>query len=148
VGKKTLYANLVQQEIDLLDLNSRVIFLQNVPFDELPVIYQMAGVFVYPSVYEGFGIPVIEALCSGIPVVAAKGSCLEEAGGPDSFYAAPSDHLEFAKAINDILGSPGLRAQMKTRGLSYVQRFDHELLSGKIMNIYTDVKKQYAKNRN
>jgi len=144
IGKRTAYADLVQQEIDRLDLNSRVIFLQNVPFDELPVIYQMAGVFVYPSVYEGFGIPVIEALCSGVPVVAASGSCLEEAGGPGSIYAAPSDHLGFAKAINDVLGSPELIAQMKTSGMSYVQRFDHELLSRKMMNIYTDVKKQYA----
>lgn len=148
VGKKTAYADLVQKEIDLLDLNSRIIFLQNIPFDELPVIYQMADVFVYPSVYEGFGIPVIEALCSGVPVVAAKGSCLEEAGGPDSIYTAPLDHLGFANAINHVLDSPGLMAQMKINGLSYVQRFDHEPLSRKMMNIYTDVKKQYAKNRN
>lgn len=148
VGRRTAYADLVLKEINLLGLNSRIIFLQNVPFDELPVIYQMAGVFVYPSVYEGFGIPVIEALCSGVPVVAAKGSCLEEAGGPDSIYIAPSDHQGFANAINHILDSPRLMGQMKINGLSYVQRFDHELLSRKMMTIYTDVKKQYAKNRN
>jgi glycosyltransferase involved in cell wall biosynthesis len=148
VGRRTAYADLVQKEIDLLDLNSRVIFLQNVPFDELPAIYQMADIFVYPSVYEGFGIPVIEALYSGVPVIAATGSCLEEAGGPDSIYMAPSDHMGFAKAINHVLGSPELMAQMKTKGLSYVQRFNQELLSGEMMNIYTDVKKQYAKNRN
>lgn len=148
VGKPTSYTGLVKKEIDRLGLGARVIFLRDVPFDELPSIYQMADVFIYPSEYEGFGIPVIEALYSGVPVVAAKGSCLEEAGGPDSIYIDPMDHTGFAKAINDVLGSAGLREQMKTSGLTYVQRFDHELLSRKMMNIYMDVKKQYVKNRN
>ncbi len=85
MAKRTAYADLVQQEIDLLDLNSRVIFLRDGPFDELPSIYQMADIFIYPSEYEGFGIPVsLKTLYSGVPVVAAKGSCLEEAGEPSA----------------------------------------------------------------
>ena len=62
-------------------LQDRVHFLHGIPSDDLPAIYQSAETFVYPSVYEGFGIPILEALHSGIPVVAATGSCLEEAGG-------------------------------------------------------------------
>ena len=55
-------------------------------FNDLSAVYQSAAVFVYPSRYEGFGIPVLEALCCGVPVVAATGSCLEEAGGEGSRY--------------------------------------------------------------
>lgn len=148
VGKRTRYADLVQKEIELLGLNSRITFLQNVPFDELPSIYQMAAIFVYPSVYEGFGIPVIEALYSNVPVVASTGSCLEEAGGPDSVYINPEDHMGFAQAIGKLLKSDEMTEQMKIKGLSYVQRFDNQRLSEEMMNIYTHVKKQYVKNGN
>ena len=70
------------------------------PNADLPALYQMADVFVYPSRYEGFGVPVIEAAQSGLPVVAATGSCLEEAGGPDNSYVDPDDSDAMAAALN------------------------------------------------
>lgn len=145
VGKPTAYADLVKKEINRLGLDARVIFLRDVPFDELPSIYQMAEVFIYPSEYEGFGIPVIEALYSGVPAVAAQGSCLEEAGGPDSMYIDPTDHAGFAKAVNRIVCDPDLAAQMKSKGLSYVRLFDRELLSHKVMDVYTKAVALFAK---
>lgn len=145
VGKPTAYAGLVKKEIDRLGLVARVIFLRDVPFDELPSIYQMAAVFIYPSEYEGFGIPVIEALYSGVPAVAAKGSCLEEAGGPGSMYVDPMDHAGFAKAVNRIVDDPELAKQMISKGLSHVRLFDHELLSRNVMDVYTKAVALYAK---
>jgi len=145
IGKRTSYADLVDREITNLQLNDRIIFLRNVSFDELPAIYQMASVFIYPSVYEGFGIPIIEALYSGVPVVAAGGSCLEEAGGPSSIYLSPLDYKGFAKAINEIIHHPEQADAMKIAGFKHVQRFDNELLSKQLMSVYTSVLANYPK---
>jgi len=146
VGKRTPYFDLVTKEIETLDLASRVIFFKDVPFDELPAIYQMAAVFVYPSTYEGFGIPIIEALYSGIPVIAAADSCLEEAGGPHSIYLPPSDHEGFAKAINTLLcASAESLAEIKASGHSYVRRFDNQVLSTELMAVYHSVLSAYSK---
>lgn len=153
IGKKTAYFKLVEKEIQKLQLNDRVLFLQNIPFTDLPVIYQMASIFAYPSVYEGFGIPIIEALYSNVPVVAATGSCLEEAGGPSSLYVHPSDPTTLANVINRILIDPALRAEMKEKGMAYVQKFNNEHISKQIMQLYTKTLDKtvilpHAKNRN
>ncbi len=136
VGRKTSYMDLVNKEIDRLDLRERVVFLEDVPFKDLPAIYQMAKVFAYPSLYEGFGIPIIEALYSQVPVVAAKGSCLEEAGGNNSFYISPLDHPALASAINQIIASPELQNKMVTEGLAYVKRFGNEVIAKDMIHVY------------
>lgn len=153
IGKRTAYFKLIEAEIQKLQLSDRVLFLQNVPFTDLPVIFQMASIFAYPSVYEGFGIPIIEALYSKIPVVAATGSCLEEAGGPSSRYVDPLDHTALANAINDILTDPVLQAEMKEKGMAYVQKFNNEHISKQIMQLYTKTLDKtvilpHVKNRN
>jgi len=139
VGKKQAYATEVLAEIERLGINDRVIFLKDIPFNDLPAIYQLASVFVYPSFYEGFGIPIIEALYGGVPVVAATGSCLEEAGGPDSIYIDPNDAPGLAQAVNAILSDPQRAVKMKTGGLNYVQKFNAALLSRQLMNCYTNL---------
>ena len=95
--------------------------------------------FVYPSVYEGFGIPIIEALNSKIPVIAATGSCLEEAGGPDSIYVNPSDENELAFQINRVLTDMNLRKTMIDKGLEYVKRFTDQKCTENMMDIYNKV---------
>ena len=136
VGRKTGYMKLVIKELHRLNLSHRVTFLQNVPFRDLPPIYQMAEVFAYPSFYEGFGIPIIEALYSNVPVIAARGSCLEEAGGPSSLYVEPSDHEGLAAGINAIIGNSELRDRMKADGASYVKRFENSVITNQMMAIY------------
>lgn len=145
VGKRTAYADLVHDEITNQGLKDRVHFLQNVPFDELPSIYQMANAFVYPSLYEGFGIPIIEALYSRIPVIAATGSCLEEAGGENSLYVSPFDEVALSTAINKVLHDPALAEHMKTRGLEYVQKFNTRVIAGDLMKVYTQVLSSHQK---
>jgi glycosyltransferase involved in cell wall biosynthesis len=139
IGKKTAYFKLVDAEITRLGLNERIVFLQNVLFADLPIIYQMATVFVYPSFYEGFGIPIIEALFTDVPVVAAKGSCLEEAGGEGSLYVEPNNYMALASAINNILRNPNLQMGMKEKGRNYVKKFDNERISRQIMQLYIEV---------
>ncbi|RZK63538.1 MAG: glycosyltransferase family 1 protein [Pedobacter sp.] len=139
IGKKTAYFKEVEKEIKLLGLSNRIIFLTNIPFEDLPGIYQMASVFVYPSFYEGFGIPIIEALYSGIPTIAASGSCLEEAGGPDSIYVNPNDPEGLSTAITRVLSSSTLQNEMKEKGLEFVQKFNSPLVTRQLMNCYQKV---------
>ena len=110
--------------------------LHNIPFQELPVFYQLAKLFVYPSFFEGFGIPIIEAIHSNIPVIAATGSCLEEAGGPDSIYINPNNEKELAININKILTSSDLVNKMTTKGKEYIKRFSDETIAQDIMQVY------------
>jgi glycosyltransferase involved in cell wall biosynthesis len=139
IGRQTHYTKKVKQLISGLHLDNRVIFLNAVNFIDLPAIYQSAKVFVYPSRYEGFGIPVLEALCSGIPVVAAIGSCLEEAGGPDSLYTDPDDEKELAEKINLILNDASLHQKMAGKGKEYSGNFDDEKLAAQMMATYKKI---------
>ncbi|MFC3559684.1 glycosyltransferase family 4 protein [Pedobacter jamesrossensis] len=139
IGKQTPYFKTVEQEIEKLGLKNRIIFLKNIPFTDLPGIYQQASVFVYPSFYEGFGIPIIEALYSGIPTIAATGSCLEEAGGPDSIYVSPTDIEGLSSAINKVLNSANLQEDMKRKGLEFVQKFNSPLVTKQLMNCYINI---------
>lgn len=136
IGKQQAYAKRIHAEIERLGLQERVIFLKDVSFLDLPGIYQLAKVFVYPSLYEGFGIPIIEALYSGIPVIAATGSCLEEAGGPDSLYVQPHDVNGLALAMNNLLDNPALCRELVDKGLKFVQKFDNKVIATQIMAYY------------
>jgi glycosyltransferase involved in cell wall biosynthesis len=139
IGKSTPYQTEVEAYIRNSGLGLRVHIKNNFPFQDFPAIYQSASVFLYPSFFEGFGIPVIEALESGVPVIAATGSCLEEAGGPDSLYVDPSDDLELANRISDILNNETLANQMIVKGKEYVKRFNAEKIASEIMAVYRSV---------
>ena len=139
IGRHTEYTKDVQQYINRFKLENRVIFLKRVPVADLPSIYQQAQIFVYPSEFEGFGIPILEALYSGIPVIAASGSCLEEAGGPHSCYVHPKDDVQLSWTINSILNSPELRKAMIENGLEYVKNFEEGKLAEQLMNVYKKV---------
>ncbi|MDR0558872.1 MAG: glycosyltransferase family 4 protein [Prevotellaceae bacterium] len=136
VGKSTPYQLQVENYAEKTGLKSRLHILNNVCFDDLPALYQLADVFVYPSQYEGFGIPVIEALTSGTPVIAATGSCLEEAGGTDSFYVNPDDDMDLAKKIMLLINDKALSQKTIDAGREYVKRFSDKNIADNIMRIY------------
>lgn len=137
VGRPTSYKKEIQ---DFLShhphLAKRIIFLEKVPFEDLPLIYQCASIFVYPSRIEGFGIPIVEALNSRIPVIAATGSCLEEAGGPNSLYIHPDDDIALAEAISIINSDNVLREKMIAEGTAYIKNFSEETIAKNLMNVY------------
>ena len=138
VGRPTAYIHQLKEFMTKAGLQDRVHFLHGIPSDDLPAIYQSAETFVYPSVYEGFGIPILEALHSGIPVVAATGSCLEEAGGEHSLYVSPHDVEGLAAAIARTQ-EPSLRATMIEEGLKWAQRFTQEQMARETMECYRKV---------
>jgi glycosyltransferase involved in cell wall biosynthesis len=136
IGKQQAYMTQVRKEILELKLTERVLFLEDLPFADLPPIYQSASAFIYPSLYEGFGIPIIEALFSKVPVVAATGSCLEEAGGPNSIYIDPYDSKSLSVQINRVLTDVVLCKTMIEKGYDYAQKFDDHLLAQQMMQCY------------
>lgn len=139
VGKATSYTEKVKAYIRENALESRVKILHNVPNEDLPAIYQMAEACVYPSRYEGFGVPVIEAIQSGLPVVACTGSCLEEAGGNGTIYVDSDDVYAMADAIKQVVkGAPG-REERIAASRQYITRFEGNNVAQQVMNVYRDV---------
>lgn len=141
VGRRTKYTEEIERFTKENGLSKRVHIISNVPFNDLPALYQSADIFVYPSRFEGFGIPVIEALYSGVPVVAATGSCLEEAGGPNSIYIHPDDIAGMVNAFKRIYTEPELKKDMVEKGLEFAQQFSEIKQAGEIINIYKELMK-------
>jgi len=136
VGRHTKYTDEVTAYAKANHLEHRIRILHGVSDEELPALYAGAEVFVYPSRYEGFGIPIIEAIGSGLPIVACTGSCLEEAGGPDSLYVDPDDEQAMAQAIRQSLkGSEG-REQRILRSREYIRRFEGCDVASQVIDLY------------
>ena len=129
VGKKTAY-------VEELPKSDRIHLLSNVPDDDLAAIYAMGEAFAYPSRYEGFGIPIIEAIAAGLPVVACTGSCLEEAGGPHCRYVGPDDVTGMAETIQMSLRGAPDREQRIAKSREYIKRFEGCDVAGQVIEIY------------
>ena len=133
LGRPTQYKETVLREAADSGVTHRLHFLHGIPNEDLPSIYQLAECFVYPSRYEGFGIPIIEAIQSGLPVVAATGSCLEEAGGPDSLYVSPDDAEGMAEAVVCAIKE---REERVARSREYVRRFENSNVARQMLEEY------------
>lgn len=117
--------------------SARVVWLEGLPFRDLPAIYRNASVAVLPSRYEGFGLPVIEAMECEVPFVGAKGSCLEEAGGEAGRYVDPDSVEEMVHELQIILdGGPDIEERVR-QGKAYVKRFDNNQMAKNIIDVYS-----------
>jgi len=139
IGRKTIYTNELQQLAAQLNLSTSILFLHQVETNDLPAIYQMAQLFVYPSIFEGFGIPILEALCSETPVVTSSGSCFEETGGKFSIYVSPQNAEEIGVAIRTVLNDSGHQKTMKQEGLLHAQNFTDDKIAVRLMSLYKSV---------
>ncbi len=117
----------------------KVQFLEKVTMDELAAIYRCADIFVYPSFYEGFGIPVIEALFSGTPVITSNLSCLPEAGGNDSVYVDPYNVDDLRSKIQFLWNNEAERMRRAKKGLEYAQNFTDGKIALDLMKVYSEV---------
>ncbi|MCB0493386.1 MAG: glycosyltransferase family 4 protein [Cyclobacteriaceae bacterium] len=139
IGKSTAYQKQLNKLIEEENLSDRVHFIHHADFLDLPKIYQAAKIFVYPSRFEGFGIPIVEAIASGVPVIAARGSCLEEAGGPSSVYVDPDNDKELASAIDRLLNDDSACRKMVEASKEYIQQFEPKRIADKLMEVYKEV---------
>mgnify|MGYP003610657617 CR=1 FL=1 len=141
VGKETDYAIEVKSYIKKHNLEHKVIFLKGLTLEELAILYQQAKIFVYPSLYEGFGIPIIEALYSKTPVITTQGGVFPEAGGPNSVYIDPTNVLDLEKAIQKLLVDKEFRENMIQKGFEFVQKFNDEVIAKQLTTTYNNLVK-------
>jgi glycosyltransferase involved in cell wall biosynthesis len=139
VGKTTDYQHKVQKFIEA-DLNRlEVFFLPRIQDDELAALYQMAEVMVYPSLYEGFGLPVAEAQASGCPVITSNTSSLPEVGGDAAKYINPEKPEEIGKALKSLLANQTIRKSLIVKGRINAQRFTPENFAKQFKQLYNNL---------
>jgi glycosyltransferase involved in cell wall biosynthesis len=132
IGRQTNYADQLHAYILQNGLSNRVQFLQGILGDHLPGIYQMATVFVYASEFEGFGIPILEGMRSGIPVITADASSLPEVGGPVISYFRPDDAHRLATLIEEAIHNPFNPTSYDNQ----LRLFDTPNLINQLVNLY------------
>ena len=125
--------------ITKLGLNKDVTFVGYVPEDELPLFYNSADLFVFPSIYEGFGLPPLEAMACGLPVITSNASSLPEVVGDAGIMKDPHDIDGFANSMYEVLTNDGLREDMIKRGLKRAKSFSWEKTAMKTLRIYEEI---------
>ena len=138
VGGHSKYQDQIEKYIKNSEITN-VKILNKVPFQDLAALYQSSELFVYPSFFEGFGIPIVEAIHSGVPVVAATGSCLEEAGGEGALYANPLDISDIADKILQILANKALKKQLIEAGQKHIKQFSAERVARQLNELYKNL---------
>lgn len=148
IGNGKEYKQQVKKFVDGKNLQKWVIFLSDNPLfsslqtpQTMAAIYQMATAMIYPSFFEGFGIPVLEALSAGLPVITSNLSCLPETGGNAALYVNPASSDELAAAIKRIWTDEDLRFEMIEKGRAQAQKFSLQNSSAAVMNVYKNVLK-------
>jgi glycosyltransferase involved in cell wall biosynthesis len=141
VGKKGwLFREFFRRLAELgLDDGQQVVFPGYVADEDLPALYAGAACFVFPSLYEGFGLPVLEAMASGAPVVCSNASSLPEVAGDAALMVAPDDPGGFARAVERVLADGELRGELRARGLRRAAQFTWERTARETQGVYARV---------
>jgi glycosyltransferase involved in cell wall biosynthesis len=116
-----------------------LVFISGVSFDDLPALYQLADFSIYPSFFEGFGLPVLESMASGCPVITSNLSSMPEAAGNAALLMNPAKPAELSDAILQLIQQPTKRAEMKTMGYQQAQLFNEKSVATNLMQTYRQV---------
>lgn len=139
VGKKTRPWEEVFGTVEKLGLEQDVIFTGYAPGEDLPGLYNAADLFVYPSFYEGFGIPPLEAMASGTPVITSNSSSLPEVVGNGGILVDPHNIDEMAKAMHEVLTNRALREGLIQKGKERARLFSWEKMARETLRVYDEV---------
>jgi glycosyltransferase involved in cell wall biosynthesis len=132
VGILSVQTVALLQENDLLH---RFVHFESLSDDELVVLYNVADVFVFPSLSEGFGWPPLEAMACGCPVILSDRGSLGEVGGKACIYVDPEDHKALASAISEVLSNRKVAAELRANGLVHSKKFDWSITAKKMLAI-------------
>jgi len=138
-GKKRWKYREIFKLVDKLNLQKDVIFTGYVPEGDLPALYNAADLFVYPSLYEGFGLPPLEAMACGTPVITSNTSSLPEVVGDAGIMVDPYDVDGLAKAMYEVLTNDGLREELRKRGLKRAKLFNWKKCAEEHLRVYEEV---------
>lgn len=119
-----------------LGIGDKVFFTGYVPYEDLPYFYNGADVFVYPSLYEGFGLPPLEAMSCGTPTITSNVSSIPEVVGDGALLINPFDTEELAKAMEKVLEDPGLKADLISRGFERAAEFNWRKTAQQTLEVY------------
>ncbi|NNC94298.1 MAG: glycosyltransferase family 4 protein [Chitinophagales bacterium] len=133
IGRGSLHKKLLAQAAKY-GLEDKVRIIENVDAADLPAIYRNASVFAYPSIFEGFGIPILEAIFSEVPVIVGRNSCFPEVAGPSSLYVDQSSAAEIASAIESVIDFPEMKKNITESSLKFAEKFRTEKV---IQNLYS-----------
>lgn len=136
IGNGKTYLEECKRLVESKNLTHRVRFLSNVPFSDLPLFYQTADLFCFPSHFEGFGLPIVEALFSKTPVITSFGSCFPESAGPDSVYVDPLSVQDISDKIVSVLTNVSLQEKMIVNGHNFVQKFHRKNVTKNLLDCY------------
>lgn len=136
VGKGNSYLKKVKAYIKERKLDERILFAPQVMYKDLPALYQKASVFIYPSVYEGFGIPVIEAIWSQTPVITSNCSSMPEAAGEGAFLCNPKEPASIAEGIVKIISNKNYAQELIEKGNEHIKSFENEIVTKQVLNLY------------
>lgn len=139
VGKGKQYKQEVLSLAQELGIVDRVLVLSNINDDQLKSIYEQADVFIFPSLFEGWGLPIVESLLAKTPVITSCGSCFMESGGKHSLYINPQDEVELSQAIIRVLQDKELQQTMIHKGYQHAQKFTHQKVTDNLMQAYEQV---------
>lgn len=128
----------VRQAVIKARVENAVRFLGFVPIDTLRVFYEAAAAFIFPSLYEGFGLPPLEAMASGTPVVCSNATSLPEVVGDAAVIVSPDNVFDIARGIREVLLDESLRSELKIRGLEQSRRFRWEDTAREVLSVYEE----------
>ena len=131
----------VFETIRELDLSGSVVLTGHTPDEHIPGLYAHAGLLVVPSLYEGFGFPVLEAMAVGTPVVCSDTSSLPEVAGDAAIFFPPHDHYALARAMEDLLRNPSIAEQLRRKGFEQARQFTWQRAAEQTIGIYREVAK-------
>jgi glycosyltransferase involved in cell wall biosynthesis len=129
----------LRREVHRLKLHKYVRFFGFVPFETLAALYRLAGLFVFPSLYEGFGLPPLEAMACGTPVVTSNVSSLPEVVGDGALLIDPYDPDSIADGMRQVLTDEGLRQALRARGFAQVRRYSWDDSVRRVRDVYREV---------
>jgi glycosyltransferase involved in cell wall biosynthesis len=137
IGKKGWLYDEIFKKVNALNMDKYIIFLGYVPREDLPLLYNMAEVFVFPSLYEGFGIPPLEAMACGTPVVTSNISSLPEVVGDAAIKVDPQNIRDIAEGVYKVVVNKDLTQRLIAKGLKRARLFSWEKTAKRTLEVYT-----------